>query len=165
MQTPVAAVLSASLLVAVSFGMPGNFHAVRAQAAAGVDRLAWLSGCWTQPRNNGMVEEQWMAPRGGSMLGMSRTVIGGKTVEYEFLRIAEVAGALSYVARPSGQAEAVFPLKSLEDGLVVFEHPSHDFPQRIIYRRNPDATVTARIEGTVRGEARGRDFPYRRCAD
>ena len=50
-----------------------------------------------------------MAPRGGSMLGMSRTVIGGKTVEYEFLRIALVDGTLAYVAKPSGQAEAPFP--------------------------------------------------------
>ena len=105
-----------------------------------------------------------MAPRGGSMLGMSRTVSGDKTVEYEFLRIAIVNGALTYVARPSGQAEAAFPVKSLEDGVVVFENLSHDFPQRIIYRRNADATVTARIEGTVKGETRGRDFPYRRCS-
>lgn len=134
------------------------------QAGPDVDRLSWLAGCWTQPRGNGLVEEQWMAPRGGSMLGMSRTVIGGKTVEYEFLRIAVVDGVLSYVAKPSGQAEAAFSVKSIEDGVVVFENLAHDFPQRIIYRRNADASVTARIEGTVKGEARGRDFPYARCA-
>ena len=46
----------------------------------------------------------------------------------------------------------------------MFENLSHDFPQRIIYRRTADASVTARIEGTVKGEARGRDFPYTRCA-
>ena len=163
MPTPIAAVLSVSVIAALSIGSPGRVHAGAARAAVGVDRLTWLAGCWTQPRNKGVVEEQWMAPRGGSMLGMSRTVIDGKTVEYEFLRIADVSGVLSYVARPSGQAEAVFTLKSIDDGLVVFENPSHDFPQRISYRRNPDATVTARIEGTVRGEARGRDFPYTRC--
>jgi hypothetical protein len=134
------------------------------QAGVSVDRLTWLSGCWTQPRANGLVEEHWMSPRGGSLLGMSRTVSGDQTVEYEFLRIAVVDGALTYVARPSGQAEAAFPVKSIEDGVVVFENLSHDFPQRIIYRRNADATVTARIEGTVKGEARGREFPYRRCS-
>jgi len=104
-----------------------------------------------------------MAPRGGSMLGMSRTVIGGKTVEYEFLRIAVVGNALAYVAKPSGQAEATFPLKSIDDGVVVFENLAHDFPQRIIYRRTAEG-VTARIEGTVKGETRGRDFPYSRCS-
>lgn len=133
------------------------------QGGAEIDRLGWLSGCWTRALANGVIEEHWMTPRGGSMLGMSRTVAADKTVEYEFLRIAVVDGTLAYVARPSGQSEAAFPLKSIEDNAVVFENPVHDFPQRIIYRRSDDASLTARIEGTVNGEARGRDFPYRRC--
>jgi Domain of unknown function (DUF6265) len=163
MHTLTAVVLS--LIVVGASASPNALDtAVRWQAGADVDRLSWLSGCWAQPRTDGLVEEQWMSPRGGSMLGMSRTVIGGKTTEYEFLRIAVVNGALAYVARPSGQAEAAFPVKSIEDGVVVFENLSHDFPQRIIYRRNADASITARIEGTVKGEARGRDFPYKRCA-
>jgi hypothetical protein len=148
-------VASVSLGLTIAAGQPTGTE---------VDRLAWLAGCWTQPRTNGLVEEQWMTPRGGSMLGMSRTVIDGKTVEFEFVRIAVVGNTLAYVAKPSGQAEATFAIKSIDDGVVVFENLAHDFPQRIIYRRNADATVTARIEGTVKGEARGRDFPYRRCA-
>jgi len=155
--------LTATTLSLIVVAASAGPHA-GAQAGVSVDRLTWLSGCWTQPRTNGLVEEHWMKPRGGSLLGMSRTVSGDQTVEYEFLRIAIVDGALTYVARPSGQAEAAFPVKSIEDGVVVFENLSHDFPQRIIYRRNADATVTARIEGTVKGEARGRDFPYRRCS-
>jgi len=138
-------------------------RAERVKAGAEVDRLAWLSGCWTRTHADSLIEEHWMTPRGGSMLGMGRTVTGDKTVEYEFLRIAEVDGTLAYVARPSGQPEAAFPLKSIEDSVVVFENLAHDFPQRIIYRRNADASLTARIEGTVKGQARGRDFPYRRC--
>ena len=164
MHTLTASLLSLIVVVAASAG-PNAGVRVRGQGAVNVDSLVWLSGCWAQPRPNGLVEEQWMAPRGGSMLGMSRTVIGGTTTEYEFLRIAVVDGALAYVARPSGQAEAAFPLKSIADGVVVFENLSHDFPQRIIYRRSDDASVTARIEGTVKGEARGRDFPYKRCAN
>jgi len=130
---------------------------------ADVSALTWLAGCWSQSRASGVVEEHWMAPSGGSMLGMSRTVADGKTVEYEFLRVAEVNGRLSYIAKPSGQPEAVFPLKSMEPAGVVFENPAHDFPQRVIYRRQSDGSITARIEGTMNGQARGRDFPYRRC--
>ena len=156
--------IAASLIVlAVAAGTQADTPTMTPGADGDVERLTWLSGCWTQPRTNGLVEEQWMAPRGGSMLGMSRTVIGGKTVEYEFLRIAVVGNALAYVAKPSGQAEATFPVKSIDDGVVVFENLAHDFPQRIIYRRTADG-VTARIEGTVKGETRGRDFPYLRCS-
>ncbi len=165
MHTLTAALFSLIVVVAASAGHHAGVRAARGQTGDDVNRLSWLSGCWAQPRTNGLVEEQWMRPRGGSMLGMSRTVMGGATTEFEFLRIAVVDGALTYVARPSGQAEAAFPVKSIEDGVVVFENLSHDFPQRIIYRRNADASVTARIEGTVKGETRGRDFPYERCAN
>jgi hypothetical protein len=154
----IAPVVAATLLLS-SASVP----TMRAQAPSDIDRLAWLAGCWTRPRPNGVIEEQWMAPLGGSMIGMSRTVVDGRTREYEFVRIMAVDGRLAYIAKPSGQAEATFPMKTLDEGLVVFENPAHDFPQRVIYRRNADGTVTARIEGTVKGEARGRDFPYKQC--
>lgn len=128
-----------------------------------VAQLGWMAGCWTRALPDGVNEEQWMRPLGGSLLGMSRTVRGGRTSEFEFLRIAEVDGALAYVARPSGQAEAIFRMTSLTEREVVFENPRHDFPQRIIYRRNGDAALTARIEGTMNGQQRGVDFPYTRC--
>ena len=134
------------------------------QSASGVDSLAWLTGCWSRARPNGEVEEHWMKPAGGSLMGMSRTVQNGQTSEYEFLMIRAVNGKLAYVAKPSGQAEATFPLKSMTDKEVVFEDLAHDFPQRIIYRRNADGTITARIEGTLpNGQVRAVDFPFTRC--
>lgn len=96
------------------------------------------------------------------MLGMSRTIRNGTTVEHEFLQIRLESGRLAYEARPSGQQPAIFPLKAFDDESVVFENLSHDFPQRIIYRRTADG-VTARIEGTSDGKTRGIDFPFVRC--
>lgn len=147
-------VLLTSVLVAL--------HA-QGPADASVDRLAWLAGCWSQARPNGVTEEHWMAPGGGTMLGMSRTVRGEKTVEHEFLLIRVDNGVLAYEARPSGQAPAIFPLKHLDTDAVTFENPAHDFPQRIIYPRTAEG-LTARIEGTMNGKSRGVDFPYVRCA-
>lgn len=161
---PTLTVAAFSLALVASVTPSSALGRIDAAQSPAVDRLAWLEGCWQQDRGAAVVEEHWMKPRGGSLIGMGRTVAGGKTVEYEFLRIAEIGGALAYIARPSGQAEATFPMKSLADGEVVFENPSHDFPQRVIYRRNADGSVTARVEGTLNGQARGQDFPYRRCA-
>jgi hypothetical protein len=70
-----------------------------------------------------------------------------------FLQIREMSGALAYVAKPSGQREATFPIKTIADGEVVFENPTHDFPQRVRYRRNADGSMTARIEGTMNGQS------------
>jgi hypothetical protein len=129
-----------------------------------IDQMAWLKGCWVQAKPNGVVEELWMAPGGEVMLGLGRTLRDGKLREYEFVRIVEADGSLTYVAEPSGQEKAAFPLKSLTADEAVFENPAHDFPQRVIYRRlGPDA-VTGRIEGQIGGQTKAIDFPYKRCA-
>src|SRR5262245_44057099 len=81
-----------------------------ARAAQSVlDRVAWLQGCWQTAAaapsevEGPVVEEQWMAPRGGTMIGMGRTVRGGKTTEYELVVVREQDGRLAYEAHPSGQ--------------------------------------------------------------
>jgi len=134
-----------------------------APAKARIESVDWIAGCWTLSSGQTTIEEQWMRPAGGTMLGMSRTVRAGKTAEYEFLQIRETATGLDYVAKPSGQAEATFTLKTIEPGNVVFENPTHDFPQRVMYKKTGDTTATARIEGTRNGQLRGVDFPFHRC--
>lgn len=98
------------------------------------------------------------------MMGMSRTVRGGKTVEYEFLRIVlEDNGKIFYIAKPSGQSEARFKLVKSAANEAVFENLKHDFPHRIIYRLQSDGVLFARIEGKSKGENRGVDFPMARA--
>jgi hypothetical protein len=96
--------------------------------AAPIDSLNWLTGCWASVGGEAGSGEQWSAPAGGTMLSTARTVKNGKTVGWEFVVIREVEGKLAYVAKPHNQAEATFPAVKLEDGEVVFENPSHDFP-------------------------------------
>lgn len=103
-----------------------------------------------------------MAPGGGAMVGVSRTVARDALRAWEFLRIVPVAGVLTYVAQPSGQAETSFAATSVSDTLVVFENPAHDFPQRIEYRRVGADSVVARISATRDGKVRGMDIPMRR---
>ncbi|RRN62246.1 DUF6265 family protein [Caulobacter sp. 602-1] len=131
-----------------------------------IDKLGFIAGCWTLTRPNGTkIEEQWLAPAGGAMIGMSRSVRDGKLREFEFMRILPAAdGKLQYVAIPSGQAEAAFPMREIGENAVTFEAPEHDFPQRILYRLVDKDTLVARIEGSVGGQARSADFPYTRCA-
>ncbi len=132
-----------------------------------IAQLSWLAGCWESDLGDRYVEEQWMRPRGGTMLGMSRTVIGTGTAEFESMRIRKHEGQLIFTAQPSGQEGASFGSIELTKTKVVFENPAHDFPQRIIYRLNGDGSLAARIEGERNGELRAVDFALRRtrCAD
>jgi hypothetical protein len=127
-----------------------------------IDRVAWLQGCWASTAAPRTVEEMWMAPRGGTMLGMGRTVSDGRLIEYELVVVREQAGQLAYQAHPSGQPSAVFVSTSVTDSSVVFENPQHDFPQKVGYRREGE-TLSAWIEGALNGMPRRVDFSYRRA--
>ena len=98
------------------------------------------------------------------MLGMSRTVVGDKATEFEFLQIRQQGPDVFYVAKPSGQAEASFKLIRHSDREAIFENSQHDFPQRIIYRLQHDGGLAARIEGKMNGADSGIDFPMKRVA-
>jgi Domain of unknown function (DUF6265) len=134
-----------------------------AQPKATIDQAGWIAGCWSRQAGDRSTEEYWMKPGGGTMFGVSRTIAKGRTSEYEYLRIVEQNGTLAYIALPSGQKEATFTLAGIKTGEMVFENPKHDFPTRIIYQRQPDGSLKARIEGTMNGQPRGIDFPMSRC--
>ena len=138
--------------------------AARSSPDTSVARFAWLAGCWASVAGELGTGEVWTTPAGGTMLGLSRTVRDGKTIEYEFMQIREIApGQLAFVAHPSGQQQAAFPLVRSGPGELVFEDPAHDFPQRVIYRLVEPDQLHARIEGKLNGEARGVDFHMKRA--
>jgi hypothetical protein len=128
-----------------------------------LDRLAWLAGQWRMEKAGRVVDEQWMAPAGGVMLGMSRTVTKGKMVEYEFLQIREgPGGELFLVAQPARQKEATFKAVAQTEGEITFENKEHDFPQVIVYSRRADGSLLAYVEGPRSdGTTRRIEYSYR----
>jgi hypothetical protein len=137
-------------LTIISYQSPQTHAAAtRIEPAANVSELAWISGDWqTAPGGKAQIEEHWMAPAGGSMIGMGRTIASGKTVEFEYLRIEQRAEEIYYVASPKGRCPGTdFKLTRLSPQEAIFENPEHDFPKRIIYRKNLDGSLTASIDG------------------
>lgn len=138
---------------------------VPAHAQQEVDRLGWMAGCWRAEGAEPGSVEQWTAPAGGTMLGMSRTVRAGRTAEFEFMQLRHLAdGTLAFVPQPAGRPPTVFRLLRLADAEVVFENPEHDFPQRIAYARDGETRLLAHIEGQRGGAPRRVDFVFVRTA-
>ena len=125
-----------------------------------ISELGWISGDWqTASGGRAQIEEHWTKPDGGSMIGMSRTVAGGRTVEFEYLRIEQRADAIYYVAHPKARCPGTdFKLTRLTAREAFFENPQHDFPKRIIYRKHADASLMASIDG---GEGtKAQSYPF-----
>lgn len=137
--------------------------AASAQAPTPIDQLRWIAGCWEIRTPSRLTQEQWMAPLGGMMLGMSRTVAGGAVREWEQIRIETREGRLVYVAQPSGQTLTEFASESVTDTAVVFHNPAHDFPQRVAYLRAGRDSLVARISGERAGRTRQVDFRFGRA--
>ncbi|GGC99091.1 DUF6265 family protein [Undibacterium terreum] len=132
-----------------------------AQAASLAD-LDWLSGCWQSTGGEAGSEEHWLAAAGGSLLGMGRTVVKGKMVDFEFMRIEQDKDQLIFTAKPSRKPEASFQMISLQGKKVVFENATKDFPQRVIYQLKDDGSLLGRIEGKSNDKERAIDFPMQR---
>ena len=153
--------LSASLAIALLAAMA---HAQAPAAKPTLQDFAWLAGHWRIEQGDRLVDEQWMAPVGGLMMGMARNVQGGKVREYEFTLLRqEPNGDILYIASPSKQTQTAFKLTSLSGGTAVFENPQHDFPKKIVYARQADGSLLAAIEGPGRdGKPRRVEYLFKR---
>lgn len=130
-------------------------------AKATVADMKWLAGVWVGTRRTSSIEERWSPPRGGAMLGVSRTVKGGKMSGFEFLRIVERDGSLVYVAQPGGRSPTEFVLTELDKTRAAFVNPRHDYPQRIVYELSEEGALSASI-GFAKGRLQRQEFSRER---
>lgn len=145
--------------------MAASLLLIAAKPAATLDDLAWMAGSWveeTPDEADGVrwAEEYWTVPRGGVMLGASRSGRGAQLREFEFLRLTLGSdGTIAYLAQPGGGPPVAFPLAQHDAMSATFENPAHDYPQRIRYVRDGDvmtATIS-KIDGS-----KARSWVYKR---
>ncbi len=119
--------------------------ALPAHTAQG-DDLSWMSGLWCGNAGAEVIEEYWLPPRGGMLLGLSRTLKGERTAGFEFMRIEQVKGVPTFIAQPNGVPPTSFARTDGGADWIRFENPDHDFPKRVEYRRK-GAGLYAEVSG------------------
>lgn len=125
--------------------------------------LSWMAGAWMSSDEGVIVEEQWTQPRGGTMFGVNRTVQDDETAFFEYLCIQHTPDGVFYMASPKGRQPAIpFRLVSSGASSATFENLEHDFPQRIIYRREGDM-MHARIEGKRNSRLHAEEWTWRKA--
>jgi hypothetical protein len=118
--------------------------------------LGFMSGCWNgsfQARDGeGVIEEHYTSPSENLILGTTRYLLDGRAVQFELttLRTGE-DGVITMLPYPGGSPspdgfQLTRVIRTGEALEAVFEAPEHDFPKRVIYRREGDRLV-ARIDG------------------
>ena len=174
------------VMASIATGMAANGQAsvpapsaamVAAEAAAPVipagkntvDALPWMTGCWQSKstRDGSTVNETWLSPRGGSMLGMGQTYLGSKTLGWEAMRVYDEAGAVKLWLRPGARNELTLTLEAAGDNFATFAVKEGETTTKLRYeRKSPtDLVATFRLE---QGEnRRGADFTFTKaeCAE
>jgi hypothetical protein len=148
-------------LVILVAGTPVQATPVSEKAARELQSLAWMEGCWVGEEDGVRTEECWTAPEGGLLLGMHRDVRPSGKSFFEFLRISIEGDRITYWGSPMGRAPTPFPGKEVGEKRVVFENLAHDFPQRILYWLEDDGSLSARVEGDVKGTLRQESWRWR----
>jgi len=138
-----------------------------AAAQNALERLDWLQGEWERTTSRGAIAiERWRPTAGIGLVGESVMLPpgGGSEVVTEALLLVPMGDGVFYVARPRENPYPVaFRLVSADGDTTVFENPTHDYPQRIVYRRTGPDTMTVWIEGPdPEGNNRRIDFDFRR---
>jgi hypothetical protein len=130
--------------------------------AAGLDELAWMTGAWSETKGDTVTQEQWLDGSGGLMLGAGKTVKAGKVTTFELMRIEPQPTRFRISPTRAGSPPGPsFAPSSVPPGKIVFENKEHDFPQRVVYWRDGESLM-ARIEGSINGQPRSRQWRYDR---
>ena len=139
-----------------------------AQAApcTSLQSARWLLGQWAAESSDRIVLETWREVSAATFEGSGVTTgrADGAVLDSEELRLAAMADAVFYVAKVAHNPYPVaFRLTTCEEGRLVFENPTHDFPRRLEYARQPDGglevTVSDGAERSFKLQFQQRDRP------
>ena len=123
--------------------------------------LSWMSGDWRRCRDGEIVEERWLGPRGGLMIGANLTTSKSGKASWELLRLVQGDDGWTYWASPMGLPPVAFRMIEGEGQRAVFANPAHDFPTRIVYWREGEELL-AKIEGMNRGKPAAIEWRFSR---
>lgn len=153
------------ILLAASLGAGSGVASAWGQGAdtgpePGIEGLRWMAGQWSGEESGVAMEETWLAPSGGIMIGLHRDVFSPDRAFFEFLRIEASDSGIVYLAQPLGRPATAFPLVEMSESRAVFENPAHDFPQRITYSRTENV-LRARVDGVQDGVEKSQEWAWK----
>ncbi|MDD3003924.1 DUF6265 family protein [Flavobacterium sp.] len=124
-----------------------------------------LLGKWENISSQGHLSENWKKINDSTFKGESYFVIEKDTVFAETIVLEERNNQLNYIVTVPNQNNAkpisfLFDKKSPKQ--LIFENPTHDFPNQIIYNIIRNDSLVAVIKGTKNGKDISETFKMKR---
>jgi hypothetical protein len=130
-----------------------------------LNKMEWLLGSWENHSEEGDAAEIWKKENDSTYSGVSYFIVGKDTVSSEKISLEQRGDEVFYIPTVNDQnagKPVKFKLTSSENDQLVFENPSHDFPQKITYRKFSKDSLMAEISGKLNGKESAQQFPLTR---
>jgi hypothetical protein len=122
-----------------------------------------LSGKWEDIGKENAFYEVWQPVNKDSLSGKGFVLIQQDTVFIEKLALWKDHGKCKYsalVSNQNGGERIIFTETSAQNGRIIFENPTHEFPQRIIYELISNVEMHVLIDGNQNGQYHKQHFSY-----
>ena len=130
-----------------------------------IKKASWIIGTWGNISKEGVLTETWIQLNDSVLKGTSFVQEGKDTLFTEHIEIVQKGSELFYNPRISNQNQGEmvsFKLTSSTDKQLIFENPTHDFPQKISYNSISNDSLKAEISGKKNGKEEKESYPMKK---
>lgn len=134
-----------------------------------VDAFDWMVGCWQaqSARDGSTINETWLSPRGGTLMGIGQTYLDGKTPAWEAMRMYNEGESVKLWLRPGLRNELTLTLDSVGANFVGFAMKEGETTTKLRYERKSPTEMVATFRLEQGENRRGADFAFAKveCID
>lgn len=128
-----------------------------------ITKANWFIGEWHNTSKFGNFTEKWEKLSDSTMTGESFIIKGSDTVFRENILLEQRNDSLFYnvilVSEQKQEESTSFYLTKSSEKELVFENPSHNFPNKIVYNLIKSDSILASIHGKNKGIEKSELFP------
>ena len=120
-----------------------------------LEEMEWLVGEWEQKLPEGIVMEIWKKENDSTLSGKSFFIKEEDTIHNESIVLKQHKDSLLYIPTVKGQNNdepITFTLSSDAEGNFTFENQTHDYPQKISYKKVNATSLMTTISGIQQGK-------------
>lgn len=140
-------------------------NGVFATANDEINKAYFFIGEWENREKDGVMTERWQKLNDSVFTGESYFISGNDTMSSEKITIEQRGKELYFIPTVKGQNDnkpVLFKLTESSPTHLVFENPTHDFPEKITYTLLTKDSLLAEISGTVDNNATTHQFALKR---
>lgn len=125
----------------------------------------WLIGSWEFKSTEGILSESWKKVNDSTFQGQSYLIKAKDTVHFEMITLEQKGEELTYLTTILGQNNdkpISFILTEATEKQLVFENPTHDYPQKISYNHISKDSLVTEISGLQSGKPSSEKYLMKR---